>query len=369
LPEDTKTKVTQLTAGLQSNAEKVKVLYKYLQQNTRYISIQLGLGGWQPFDATYVSKKGYGDCKALSNYMYSLLKAAGIKSYYTLIKAGDNDQYMTEDFPSNQFNHVILCVPLQKDTVWLECTDQTKPAGYMGAFTGNRKALLIDENGGTLVHTPVYSLKENSQIRFAKGTLDAEGTLQLKAATSYKAVQQDDLYAMINYLSNEKVKELLNEELGLSTYNINNVSYRQNLERLPEVAEELDITVPRFATISGKRLFITPNMLNRSRTKLTIDTERKYPVHIELEYRDVDSIEIEVPAGYQPEAMPEKLALKNKFGAYSINTTFSGNRILYVREREQYAGHYPASDFAALASYFETIYKNDRIRIVLKKTE
>jgi hypothetical protein len=362
-------KVQQLTTGLSSDAEKVSVLYKYLQQNTRYISIQLGLGGWQPFDATYVSTKGYGDCKALSNYMYSLLKAAGIKSYYTLIYAGEGGGYIAEDFPSNQFNHAILCVPLKQDTMWLECTSQTKPAGYMGSFTGNRKALLIDENGGTLVSTPAYALKENTQVRTVKGRLDTEGNLQVTTATSYKAVQQDDLYDMLNYLSDEKVKQLLNKSLGLSTYNINHFSYQQHTGRIPEVAEQLDITVPNFATVTGKRLFISPNLLNRSQTKFTVDEERKYPIVFRTEYRDMDSVEIEVPAGYQPEAIPEKVFVKNKFGSYSMSITYNGNSLLYVRTREQYAGHFPPGDFGELAKYFQTIYQADRNRLVLKKMD
>ncbi|HUP13196.1 MAG TPA: DUF3857 domain-containing protein [Niastella sp.] len=368
LPDPVKEKVVQLTAGVKSDAEKVKLLYLFLQQNTRYISIQLGLGGWQPFDASYVSQKGYGDCKALSNYMYSLLKAAGIKSYYALIHAGEGEQYITEDFPSNQFNHALLCVPTGKDTLWLECTDQTKPAGYMGLFTGNRKALLIDESGGILVNTPAYTLKENTQTRSVKGKLDGEGNLHLKSVTTYKAAQQDQLYAMINYLSSDKVKEILNKELDFSTYSITNFAYKQNKERVPEVAEELEITVAGFGTISGKRLFITPNILNRSTTKLMLE-ERKYSIEFNLEYKDVDSVEIEVPAGYELESLPQQVRIKNGFGSYSATTTYANNKIVYVRTREQYAGHFQPTVYADLVKYYEAIYKGDRNRLVLKKGE
>src|SRR5438552_1522072 len=90
LPAEIKQKVHQLTDGVTDQREKIRLLYQFLQSSTRYISIQLGMGGWQPFDAKYVSSKGFGDCKALSNYMYSLLKEAGIKSFYTLITAGDD---------------------------------------------------------------------------------------------------------------------------------------------------------------------------------------------------------------------------------------------------------------------------------------
>src|SRR5215203_4123340 len=75
LPANIVQKINDLTKDVKDEKHKVILVYKFLQQNTRYINISLGIGGWQPFDATYVAQKGYGDCKALSNYMYTLLKA------------------------------------------------------------------------------------------------------------------------------------------------------------------------------------------------------------------------------------------------------------------------------------------------------
>ncbi|MBI2730100.1 MAG: DUF3857 domain-containing protein [Sphingobacteriales bacterium] len=177
LPADIKSKVHELTDNLKSDKEKIFVLYNFLQKNTHYISIQLGIGGWQPFDATYVAEKKYGDCKALSNYMIALLKEAGIKAKYAEIYGGKDHPLFMEDFPCLQSNHVISCVPMGKDTIWLECTSQTKSPGYMGSFTGNRKAVIIDEEGGHVVNTPKYKASDNLQRTKVIATINEEGLL------------------------------------------------------------------------------------------------------------------------------------------------------------------------------------------------
>lgn len=370
LPEATLQTVKQLTAGLTEDKQKVTVLYEYLQKNTRYISIQLGIGGLQPFEASFVAQKGYGDCKALSNYMYSLLKAAGIKSYYTLIRAGEskNDRYLLEDFPKDKFNHIVVCVPLSKDTMWLECTDQYKAPGYMGGFTGNRKALLITEEGGKLVATPRYGLNENLQVRKIKGVLSETGDLNATIHTTYAAMQQDDLHMTINQLSKEKLKEFLNRYLELSSYDINDFKYKERKSSLPEIDEELNLTVNRFATVSGKRMFITPNLLNRNSTsKLVDDKERTSDFVLTYEFRDVDSVEISIPDGYELEAKPENLHLKTPFGSYQASVKFENNKVTYIRTREQYKGRHPSKDYKSFMDYNNAIYKADHSRMVLVK--
>ncbi len=370
LPPHVKQAVHAIADPLKDQKEKIARLYEYMQKHTRYISIQLGIGGWQPFPASDVAAKGYGDCKALTNYMYSLLQEAGIKSYYAIIRAGKNAKYITEDFPSQQFNHVILCVPLSaKDSVWLECTSQTMPAGYLGDFTSDRPALLVDENGGKLVRTPRYTMNENLQSRVIKASLEENGTLKVVANNAYSGMQQDDIHGMIHSLSKEKVKEYLREELNFATYDINTFDYLENRSSLPVINETLDITVSNYATITGKRLFIVPNVMTRTGGKLSTDTARKYDILLHFEYRDIDSVEISLPAGYTPESMPKDVTIKSRFGKYTASIKLKENKLFYYRTMEHYSGRFPAEQYEDLAEFTNAVYKADRTRVVLVKKD
>jgi hypothetical protein len=369
LPDNIKQTIHKITDNIIDPREKIARLYEYMQKNTRYISIQLGIGGWQPFDAKYVATKAYGDCKALTNYMYSLLKEVGIASSYTLIKAGRHANKVMADFPSQQFNHVILCVPLQKDTMWLECTSQTLPAGYLGEFTCDRYALLIDENGGTLVRTPKYGMKDNLETRNIKATLDDEATLLVKSFTRYGGLQQDLYHDLINSLSKDKVKEFLHEELDFATYEISSFGYKETKLLLPAVEESLEIIVSNYATITGKRLFIFPNVMTRTHRKLTADSARKFDLELGFEYRDIDTVEINLPAGYTLESMPKDISVSSKFGKYYCSVKLADNKLLYYRNMEHFGGRFPAKDYADLVRFYETIYKADRNKVVLVKNQ
>ncbi len=369
LPDDVIKTVHHLTDSLDDPREKIARLYEYLQKNTRYISIQLGIGGWQPFDAKYVASKAYGDCKALTNYMYSLLKEAGINSAYSLVKAGHNASNVLADFPSQQFNHVILCVPLQKDTVWLECTSQTMPPGYLGEFTCDRYALLVNEKGGTLVRTPGYGMMENLASRKIKATLDEEGTLRVNAFTRYGGLQQDSYHELIHGLSKDKVKEFLHEQLDFATYEITHFDYKETRSSLPVVEEMLDITVNNYATITGKRLFVIPNIMTRSHRKLSIDEPRKSDLVLGHAYKDVDSSEIILPEGFIAETIPRDVLVSSLFGKYECSVRLSANRLVYYREIEYYGGRYPGKEYPELVNFFETIYKADRNKVVLVRKQ
>ena len=366
LPGEVKQEVHRLTDNLNDPYKKITVLYDYLQKNTHYVLIMFGIGGLQPYDATYVAKNKYGDCKALSNFMVSLLKEAGIRGYPVAIWGGEEVREFIPDFPSHQSNHIICAVPVEKDTVWLECTSQSLPAGYLSASTANRYGLLVSESGGKLVHTPAYLLKDNTSVRKLSAVLDLEGDLQIKTETSYRALSYDAFQSLIHDYSKEMQLDYLKKKFNLPTYTINSFGYTEdNTARLPLIHENLDISVSGYAHITGKRIFICPNILRRSSVKLPEESERKLDIKLKTEFQETDSIEIAIPKGYTIEAQPKDILLETKYGRYQDHLVIIENKILYFRYFDQYSGRFPATDYEAIRSFYNRIYETDHAQIVL----
>lgn len=369
LPEETRKKVHELTDNLKTEREKIDVLYNFLQKNTHYISIQLGIGGWQPFPADYVAAKKYGDCKALSNYMVALLKEAGIGARYVIIYGGDDVPELVADFPSIQGNHAICCVPMGRDTVWLECTSQTVSPGYMGSFTGGRKAILIDANGGHIVRTPDYSARENASRRIIEAVIEASGDLDAEVNTVYSGVLQERPHRLLNELSGEEREKYLNSLLNLPTYKVEKSHYEELRGDIPKMKEYLHILSTGYASVSGKRLFINPNLFDRSRIRLPADSVRKYDLIYDESFLTTDSITIRIPGGYRAESVPQDLHIDSPYGKYTATTKVMPDRIVFYRSREKWEGRFPPSKYQELVKFFERIYQSDYSRIVLVKQD
>ncbi len=367
LPDNIKSKVDELIAGINNDPEKIKILYNYLQQTTRYISVQLGIGGWQTFDAKYVAERKYGDCKALTNYMMALLAHANIKSYYSLIRAGENEEPFVEDFPHSAFNHVILAIPVKSDTIWLECTSQQVLPGYLGSFTGNRKALLVTENGGKLVNTPSYTAKDNSLSRSIKVTFNEDGTALANIQSLYTGIMQDRLWVMVKTNPNEELRKNLIERLNLPSSIIQSFGYETIADDIPKVLEKAQLQLNKYATITGKRFSIQLNMLSRMNFVPRAVANRTQPIRLRNAFNYTDTIIYTIPAGYSLESKPQNTNIKTEFGDYISDITIKNNQIIYRRTFSMHIGKFGAEKYTDLVNFYSNISKADNARVVLVK--
>ena len=368
LPDNIKQEIHKLADKLTTKQEKVEALYNYLQLNTRYISIQLGIGGWQPFEAKFVAEKKYGDCKALSNYMVSILKEAGIDANYVIVKAGSHiKQGLWKDFPAPYFNHIICCVP-DKDTIWLECTSQTESPGYMGTFTGNRNALIVTENGGVVAHTPVYSANDNKTITYVSANIAEDGTLVADVNTIYSGIAQEYPHNLYHGNTQKERDEYYNHKYNLPTYKVENISYKETKGKIPLMDEYLSITSSGYASITGKRLFVLPNLFSKI-DKLPTDKPRKFDILIDESHTAIDTITLTIPKGFKLESTPKNVVLNNKFGFYSIEYNVKENIITTIRTHIENENRFPASDYLELAKFYDQMYKADRAKMVFVKSE
>ncbi|WP_410220827.1 DUF3857 domain-containing protein [Pedobacter sp.] len=365
LPAATKTIVQGLIKDAKTDHEKMQILYNYLQQNTRYVSVQLGIGGFKPILAEKVAQVNYGDCKALSNYMKALLKEAGIQS--NLILIGNGMPELNKTYSSmGQANHMILAVPSAKDTTFLECTSQNYPMGYIGYSNSDRTVLMVTENGGKLIRTPKYQSKDNYQFSKTSVLLAEDGTANISTKSSYGNAQYED--NLSNLLSEPtEVRKRILQGLDFADAELLQVKFEQNDKKLPIVNGEIRYITKQLLTKGGDKMFLVVNQINRKESVPEKITNRKTSFAIPFDYNDEDEITYTLPTGLKVEFLPKDVKLVSEFGEYTASFIANGNTITYKRTQTMNSKTYPASKYNEYVDFYKKIYQADKVKAVLSK--
>jgi len=367
LSPETISLVQDLVKDEPNNLAKAKKIYQYVQDKTRYISVQIGIGGWKPFSASEVDKLGYGDCKGLTNYTMSLLKAVNVESYYSVLYAGKDQQSIDKDFVSMQGNHVILNIPSETGDTWLECTSQQTPFGFIGGFTDDRDVLVITPEGGKIKHTKKYSSEENLQTTFGNCELFSDGSITVKANVISQGVQYDHKY----YLESEPNRDLdvhyKKRWKYINNFFIENIQINNNKEKV-KFNETINFTSSNYSKIIGDRLLFNVNVLNRNTYVPSRYSTRKLPVKIYRGYKDVDEVEIKLPDGYKIEALPEDIIIENQFGKYTVAVNKKDDKtLIYKRVLQTKEGEFSKEEYKHFRSFYKDIAKKDNSKIALIK--
>lgn len=328
LPPSEQAIIKSLVRNCRNDFEKVRVLYHYLQDNTRYINVTIDEGGWKPYPASYVASNKYGDCKALSNYMCSILKVAGIRSLYTNIYAGelwpDNDS----DISGNLFNHVFVCVPLERDTVWLECTSNSSPFGYLGTFTQNRKAFIIEKNNSQFVRTP--GLNSNDVLSSRVIRIDVNRSNRSSGEFNFR-LRGHDYEIMQSYKSspvNLYQEAWITNMFGFKDFTIQDwkfiASDRDSAFIDLKTRMEFNDVVNSYDKIEILKQIKFPLRVPEAPGKRMLDVRIPYPISF------ADTIEYNLPSEYKSIVIPSDTVIQTKFGSYGRRVAVKNKRSIVL---------------------------------------
>lgn len=172
-------KAAELTRDAKTPEEQVEALYRYVAAQTRYISISLGVGRYQPHAAAEVLANQYGDCKDKDTLLEALLHAKGFTTAPALIGAGI---VPVPDLPTPAvFNHVITTVQLPgtPGRIWLDTTAEVSPFRVLLPVIRDENALVVPAGEpASLVKTPADPPFPYREQFDAVATLDKDGLLK-----------------------------------------------------------------------------------------------------------------------------------------------------------------------------------------------
>ena len=361
MPPEEATHIRNLINGTSEIMQKIRIIYNYLQDNTRYVNVTIETGGLKPYPASYVAENKYGDCKALSNFLKSALDVAGIRSYVVLINAGDPTVTIDKEFPYQQFNHMIICIPSGNDTIWLDGTSDN-PFGYQGTFTQGRDAFFIDKGRSCLVRTPALRTKDvlvSRNVQFEKG-IDNKTIAHFKC--SYHGRMFEDLLYLTHLVDIGSRKKIYADNYVENGYDLLELNLEGPVRDSSVIHVLYSADASRHYNSYGKDLIIDilpftvpePEALEKRKLQLQID----YPI-----FRS-DTLSYLIPSEYVIAKIPANQTIDSEFGRFEITSRAKDGKVeifkkfLLYREMSTH-GIYP--DYFKFITSVKTAEMNNKI--------
>ncbi|WP_306353997.1 DUF3857 domain-containing protein [Flavobacterium sp. '19STA2R22 D10 B1'] len=368
LSADTQSKIKNLVGTEKDPKAIAKIIYQYVQEKTRYVSIQLGIGGWKPMLAKDVDRLGYGDCKALTNYTRALLNVVGVPSYYTLVFAGEqNKRNIQSDFVSLQGNHAILALPIENDIIWLECTSQVIPFGFQGTFTDNRDVLVIKPNNSEVVTTKPLIEKTNKQVTKATYSINEKGDINGQVSIETNGSQYDDRYLKERMSNEDRIKYYKKYFNNINNLKIDDLKLVNNKEEV-HFNEKIKLSAVSYAEKTGDKLIFIVNAFNFNLGVPQRYRKRYNPFEIQRGFYDVDEVTISLPKDFKLEMLPDNVTVATKYGDYKLEFIKNADgEITYKRELLLKEGYYASSEYNDYRLFREQIARYDNSKIILTK--
>lgn len=362
LPEKEKLIIDKLVAGVDNDMEKIKKLYHYLQDETRYVNISIETGGLKPYPASYVAQNKYGDCKALSNYFKSVLSYAGIKSFYTKIYADDMVNQFLNNFPSPQFNHIILCVPTLSDTLWLDCTSDAA-FSYVGTSIQNREVFVIDKDKSFITRTPKLEIKDVVRERKIKLKYNSDLSANISFTNNYKGDGYESLLSLNCDYSENRKKQIVRNYIVEDNFELQDFSFDLQDRDSTNIKLEYSAFSRNYFQAYGKELFVKTipfYIPNFEKVK-----DRTLPVQIDYPIYYIDTLDFEIPEGYVLNNLPKEINESNDYGKYSLAYIKNDKTIRVCKKFILNEGKYSIEQYSEFFRFIDLARSSEKKSILI----
>jgi hypothetical protein len=366
LPISEQEKIKSMIAGVTDKREQIKILYHYLQDETRYVNISIKTGGMKPFPASFVSENKYGDCKALSNYMKSMLSVIGIPSFYTKVYADDKIKTLDKSFPSQQFNHIILNVPLGNDTIWLDCTSNG-PFNYLGTFTQNRDVFIIDKNKSYLTRTPALTLKDVIDIRKVEFSENSNSETLAHFNNTYRSDDFMYLATLAKSANESKKTQIIHNNYIEKGFDPLDYKLVESPRDSAYIQLSYNATTSKIYNQYGNEKII--HLLKFDIPEFKKPALRKHPVQIDYPVYKSDTLNYKIPEGYIIFNKPNPVSVTSEYGKYVMQFQQDASKIRVIKSFILNAGNYTLNQYPGFYDFIKKItdLENNTMIITVKQ--
>lgn len=358
-----------LTTNTNSDSEKAKNIYTWVQNHIKYVAFENGLEGFIPRQAVDVCTKRYGDCKDMASLLTALLKQAGLKAYFTWIGTRDIPyQYTDVPLPITD-NHMICTVNIGDEWIFLDGTDPNCIYGIPSKAIQDKQAMIgLNENEYKLITVPIVSSEKNMVVDSTFISINSNG-ITGKSSVYYKGYFGIDLYNSLLYRDEKDTKDYVKARLskGSNKFIMNNYAVNKTNSTDKVVNLKSEFEIPDYSKKVADELYINMN-LTKDNFASPIDTaKRKVGVDYDFLYQLKSYTILDLPKDFEVSYLPENHDFKNDLFAFNINYTVKDNKIIAEQQFKSECMMLQPNDFSKWNETVKAVVSQYKKQLVLKK--
>jgi len=174
----------QLTGELTEPLDKIRAIYRFVTDQTRYVGLEFGIHSYVPYQVSDVLMRKFGDCKDKSALLVALFSQAGIRAQMALVRMKRLGPVPRDPASLAVFNHAICHLP--DFDLWLDGTAPFHDVTELPDQDQGTLALVIEKEGGRLVPIPTSSAKRNRTeiLYLVRPAQDGSATIRSRVAVT-----------------------------------------------------------------------------------------------------------------------------------------------------------------------------------------
>lgn len=355
----------------------------FMQQQIRYVGIEIGIGGWQPHPAEDIFHSRYGDCKDKTTLLISMLDAVGIRA--TWVSVDVRRGRIDPKAPSLFGDHMITAIEIPKgyDNPRLQAvvtaktgkrylifdpTNEYVSVGELPEYLQGGYGVLAAGEDSQVIELPILEPDADKTERTAKFELAPDGTLKGDVTVLRSGASSSNIRRRLAMDSEKEQREMMERSLqhDFSTFTLGSekIAHVRDLDQPLEM--EYSVTAPLYAKGAGNLLLVRPRVVGSDADGLD-DKPRRVPISFEGLGTWRDEFDVKIPAGYAVDDVPDPVSLDVGFATYHSEVKAEGGALHYKREYVRKKLELQADEYAKLRKLETAITTDENSDAVLKK--
>jgi len=369
--------IALIEAGATTPDDSLRRLHRWVAQDFRYVSLSLGIGGFQPRRPADVLQSKFGDCKDKATLFIAVAARLGVRAFPVLLNAGGR---MDRGLPSaGVFDHMIAAVERPKASyLYLDLTAEFVPFGALPMADQGEFGLVVHPDGRKEeVTLPEDSVGANVEHVSIVGELSADGIFRARLSDTPNGTYQYPLRRMFSKPLTATQRARFTEAFANALYpgatgDSLEMFDGRDLDAVPHVAVVL--RHDHAASTSGDREIFTLPISDLTTTAVLATLEGRGPRRFPIDVGDVvgpreliQELDLTLPKGWQAE-LPPAVSAVSAFGTYRSEYAQNGRVLHVMRRLRGNTGILPPDRIGDLIDWLKARSKDDVRFIVLRRS-